>query len=251
MKTTLLICAVFFATQCHAQKYIVGIDLDAFSVFDYGASSSTIFPSANSNSSYKQFNTILAPMFSFQKIKKNKIVYGLELGFYRYNLQGSKVTTSTSNTNLSKGVESGTRYMYMFGANCSKVIQFDKFIFIAGIHIPFGFSPTFNYKANDSLFDASTNTTLRWEHRTGQMPKQFSTGLRFRNELNYPLYKKLYIATKLNFGFDYQHNFGLTIYKSEYFDGANIDVNEKDVDYKKMDLYSKHFSYSAGLNYFF
>jgi hypothetical protein len=251
MKTTLLICALFFTTFCNAQKYIVGIDLDAFSVYDYNASSTDKFSTANTTNTTKQLSTVLAPVVSLRNIKKDNIIYGAELGFYRYNIRENYLVTPSNSTGFYRGIASSTRYMYMLGFNCSKKVNFDKFIFIAGAHIPFSFSPLAKRVDNDTVYSTATNAMLGNNSFDGQMPKQFITGIRFRNELNYPLYKKLYIAAKLNFGFEYQHNFGKATSTSVNSDGSATNTIVRDINYKKMDIYGRHFSYSVGLNYFF
>jgi hypothetical protein len=78
-----------------------------------------------------------------------------------------------------------------------------------------------------------------------------ATGIRFRTELNYPIYKKLHVASKLNFGFDYEHYFGKVNTTYEYFDGNNTSQSTRAFNYKSTDILSKHFSFGVGLNYFF
>jgi hypothetical protein len=251
MKQTLLIISLLITTTGYSQRHIVGVELNSFTLTSQTSSSIEKYPNRNVEADYKQTQNIIAPLFSFQAIKKNNFIYGFELGFSKYKLNSKSTYNDLSNSRKEKRISFASKNMFFLNINCSKKVSFDKFIFIAGIYIPFVFSPISNYKDMDSVFDANTNNILWYQNYNGQNPNYFETGIRFRTELNYPIYKKVYLATKLNFGFDYEHYFGKVNQNSEYFDGTTISNSSREINYRKINFYSKHFSYGVGINYFF
>ena len=251
MKQILLLTTLLFATNGYSQKYIIGAELNTFTIFNQTTSSIEKYSNNNTESNYKQKSILISPLFSFQTIQKNNILYGLELGFSKFKRNGNTTDNDLLNAQFVKRISTEKRSMYFLNISCGKKIHFEKFIFIAGLYIPFVYSPKHSYNRFDTLFDASTNQMTKYQNQNGQSPNYFETGIRFRTELNYPIYKKLYLATKLNLGFDYEHYCGKVNQNSEYFDGVTISNYSRVLNYKNMDAYSKHFSFGVGINYFF
>lgn len=250
MKPILILLCLSFATKGFAQKYVIGAELQSFMIANQKGSTITNSPNFITTTNFNQKNGLLTPVFSFQKIQKNNTIFGVELGYMNNWAKSNAIENDMLNGQFVNSYFNVKRNMFTMSASCSKIIKFDKFIFIAGAYIPFSLSPKSNYYRNDTVIDATTNKMTRYQNQNGQNPNYLETGIRFRTELNYPIYKNLHIATKLNFGFDYERYFGETTYHSTFFDGTTIYNYSESEDYKNINILSKHFSFGVGLKYF-
>ncbi len=237
IKTTLLLLSLFLAQFVYAQK------------FDWGKSADLFYAIIDAN--YKQNRFLISPLVSFHKIQKNNFLKGFELGYYKFKYNGKTILKDLTKAQIEKRISQTNRNMILLNFNCSKKVHFDQFIFIAGVYLPFTYSPKYTSRFNLTTQDANTNQITYYQQQTNQYPNFMATGIRFRTELNYPIYKKLHVASKLNFGFDYEHYFGKVNTTYEYFDGNNTSQSTRAFNYKSTDILSKHFSFGVGLNYFF
>jgi len=250
MKTILLLLSLFLAQQLDAQKYILGVELTTLTIVNQVASGKDYYSNAYVEADYKQNRFLISPLVSFQKIHKNNFIKGFELGYYKFKDNGTSIFNDLTNAQIQKRISQTNRNMFILNFNCSKKVRFDQFIFIAGVYLPFSYSPKHTSSYIYSTQDANTKQITNYQNQTNQNPNYLATGIRFRTELNYPIYKKLYVASKLNFGFDYEHYFGKVNTTYEYFDGNNTSQSTREINYKSTDILSKHFSFGVGLNYF-
>jgi hypothetical protein len=250
MKIIQLLLILFLAQQVDAQKYILGIELSTFSIGRQIGSSKDQYANAFIDANYNANKIVISPLLSFQVIRRNNFLQGFELGYYKFKENNITVFNDLTNAKIEKRDYKYNRHMFILNFNCSKKVHFDQFVFIAGVYLPFTYSPKYTYLFDQTVQDAKSNQITFSQKSTNQYPNYLATGIRFKTELNYPIYKKLYVASKLNFGFDYEHYFGKVNSVSDYFDGNTTTKSTREINYKSLDLFSKHFSFGVGLNYF-
>jgi hypothetical protein len=248
MKHILFISSLFIALNCSAQKYIIGMDFNTFHTHNYNFTRVDSYQATTGSITSTQKHRTIVPLVCFNWLDKKSHLYGIELGYGKLTDKGSYSSIDNSNLYKTTSVDEADNYVCNF--HFGQLTNFNKFKVITTVGLPISYFP----KSQSQYFDTTIRPTSipiqSTRISTSTEPNHLTTGLRLKAEVNYPVYKKLNVAVKLNFGIDYDLYFGKSIDKSEAINGTTSQKQFSEYDYKNRFGFQKHFSPSLGFNYF-
>jgi hypothetical protein len=250
MKHILFISSLFITLNCSAQSYIIGMDFNTFHTHNYNFTRVDTYSASTGSMVNTQRHRTIVPIIGFSWIDKKSRIYNVELGYGKHTNDGTSKSIDNSSGNIYKTTSKENSKNYVCNFQFGQLTNLNKFKVITTVGLPFSYFPKATQESFDTTIRPSSNPIQSTRISTSTEPNHITTGLRLKAEANYPVYKKLYVAVKLNFGIDYDVYFGKSIDKSEAINGTTSQKQYSEYNYKDRFGFQKHFSPSVGFNYF-
>jgi hypothetical protein len=250
MKHILFISSLFITLNCSAQKYIIGTDFNTLRTHDYTFTKVDTYQLQTGSTFTSQKQRLIVPLICFNIIDKKSRLYGIEIGYGKFYSSGktSSLNDNDGNTYKSGGFDNTDNYQG--NLHFGKITTLNKFKLVTTVMLPISFFPKSQQESFDTAFKTSSKEVVSYRISSRQQANHLTTGVRLKAEANYPVYKKINVAVKLNFGIDYDLYFGKSIDQSETYNGTTLQKHFSEFEYKDRIGFQKHFSPSIGFNYF-